>query len=106
MSSARASRPDAASQPSNAEWQRDVSISYDRIGDALKAAGRREEALGSYWKSLAIREKLAASDPGNAEWRDDLHISSGCDITNRGWMIVHCIGSLKKVIGIMVDRSN
>ena len=65
----------AAADPGNTEWQRDLSVSHDRIGDVLVAAGRREEALAAYRRSLAIREKLAAADPGNTEWQRDLSVS-------------------------------
>jgi tetratricopeptide (TPR) repeat protein len=65
----------SASDPGNAGWRRDLSVSYERIGDILKAQGDGAGALKSYRDSLAIREKLSASDPGNARWRRDLSLS-------------------------------
>ena len=65
----------AAADPGNTEWQRDLSVSHNKIGDVLLAAGRREEALAAYRRSLAIRETLAAADPGNTEWQRDLSVS-------------------------------
>ena len=61
--------------PGNAEWQRDLSVSHDRIGDVLVAEGDREGALQSYRAGLAIRETLARRDPGNAQWQRDLIVS-------------------------------
>ena len=65
----------AAQDPSNAEWQRDLSVSYDRIGDVLGAQGSGEEALTAYRDSLEIRQRLAAQDPSNAQWQTDLVVS-------------------------------
>ena len=53
----------AKSDPDNAGWQRDLSVSYERIGDALVAQGRLPEALQSYRDGLAISERLAKSNP-------------------------------------------
>jgi hypothetical protein len=50
-------------------------VSYDRVGDVLKAQGNLPEALKSFRDSLAIRDRLAKADPGNAEWQVDLVVS-------------------------------
>ncbi len=65
----------AKSDPSNAEWQRDLSVSYNKVGGLQEARGDRDGALKSYQDSLAIHERLAKSDPSNAEWQRDLIIS-------------------------------
>ena len=65
----------AAADPGNAEWQRDVSVSLDRVGDVRLAAGDRAGALAAYEESLAIMRKLAAPDPGNAQWQRDVSVS-------------------------------
>jgi tetratricopeptide (TPR) repeat protein len=65
----------AKSDPGNAGWQRDLSVSYDRVGDVLVAQGNLPEALKSYRDGLAIRDRLAKSDPGNAQWQRDLSVS-------------------------------
>jgi tetratricopeptide (TPR) repeat protein len=65
----------AARDPANTEWQRDLSVSYDRIGDVQRAQGDLPSALSSYKQGLEIREKLAARDPANAQWKTDLVIS-------------------------------
>jgi tetratricopeptide (TPR) repeat protein len=49
----------AVSRPSNAGWQRDLSVSYDKVGEVLQAQGKLPEALNSYRNSLAIADRLA-----------------------------------------------
>ena len=65
----------AKSDPGNAGWQRDLSVSYDKVGDVLVAQGNLPEALKSYRDGLAIADRLAKSDPGNAGWQRDLSVS-------------------------------
>ena len=65
----------AKSDPGNAGWQRDLSVSYDKVGDVQVAQGDLAGALKSYRDSLAIAERLAKSDPGNAGWQRDLSVS-------------------------------
>ncbi|MDR1265043.1 MAG: CHAT domain-containing protein [Propionibacteriaceae bacterium] len=61
--------------PGNAGWQRDLSVSHDRLGDLAVAAGDGSGARAHYEAALAISERLAGSDPGNAGWQRDLSIS-------------------------------
>ena len=65
----------AQADPGNAGWQRDLSVSYDRVGDVLVAQGNLPEALKSFRDGLAIRDRLAQADPGNAGWQRDLSVS-------------------------------
>ncbi len=65
----------AAAGPSDAGWQRDLSVSYDKVGDVLAAQGTLPEALTAFQDSLAIRDRLAKADPGNAGWQRDLSVS-------------------------------
>jgi hypothetical protein len=67
----------AARDPANTEWQRDVSVSYERVGDALVAQGDGPGALAAYRQSLALTEALAARDPANTEWQR--HLSASYD---------------------------
>ena len=81
----RRSRPTATASPSgsgspppirsNTQWQRDLSVSYDKVGDVLVAQGKLEEALKAYRDSLAIAERLAAADRSNTQWQRDLSVS-------------------------------
>src|SRR5205823_2634946 len=65
----------AAADPKNAEWQRDLSVSYNKLGDVAVAAGKLDEGRTAFERGLAIAQKLAAADPTNAEWQRDLAIS-------------------------------
>ena len=65
----------AKSDPGNAEWQHDLSVSYEKVGDVQVAQGNLPAALTSYQASLAITDRLAKSDPGNAGWQRDLSVS-------------------------------
>lgn len=67
----------AKSDPGNAGWQRDLSVSHNRIGDVLVAQGNLPAALDSYKAALAIADRLAKADPGNAGWQRDLALSLG-----------------------------
>jgi tetratricopeptide (TPR) repeat protein len=57
------------------EARRDLSVSYNRLGDVALRLKRTDEALGHFEKALSIREKLAAREPSNAQARRDLSVS-------------------------------
>ena len=61
-----------ARDPTNTEWQRDLSVSHNRIGDVLLGRGDLEGALQEYRELLAIGERLAAKDPENSSWQRDM----------------------------------
>ncbi len=65
----------AAVDAGNTEWQRDLSVSLNNIGDIQQAQGNLPAALASFQRSLEIAQRLAAHDPGNAEWQLDLVVS-------------------------------
>ena len=65
----------AAADPGNAGWQRDLSVSWEKIGDVRQDQGDLAGALDAYTAAKAIRAKLAAADPGNAGWQRDLIVS-------------------------------
>jgi hypothetical protein len=50
-------RRSSASDPANTQWQRDLSISHDKLGDVATAAG-----------------DLASADPANTTWQRDLSV--------------------------------
>ncbi len=62
--------------PNNAEWQRDLSVSYERVGDIRAARGDRDGALKAYEDGLTIAKALANRDPNNAQWQTDLVVSA------------------------------
>ena len=63
----------ALSDAGNAGAQRDLAISYMKLGDAQggpKRFGRYAALL--HGDSIAISDRLAKSDPSNADWQSDL----------------------------------
>ena len=65
----------ATRDPANTQWQRDLSVSQDKIGNVLAAKGDGPAALDAFRKGMAIAEALAARDPANAQWAVDLAVS-------------------------------
>ena len=84
----------AKSDPGNANWQHDLSLFYQKVGDvelqqgvkidrvklqqgqriddAEIDQGQIAQALESYRAGLAIAERLAKSDPSNTDWQRNL----------------------------------
>ena len=65
----------AKAEPDNADWQRNLSVSYNKIGTVQQAQGDLTKAVQAYRDGLAIQERLAQADPGNAGWQRDLTVS-------------------------------
>ncbi|OQX00565.1 MAG: hypothetical protein BWK73_48135 [Thiothrix lacustris] len=65
----------ADNDPSNAGWQRDLSVSLNKIGDILTAQGKLDDAKAVFEKSRDIAQTLADNDPSNAEWQTDVVVS-------------------------------
>ncbi|OYQ22359.1 hypothetical protein [Elstera cyanobacteriorum] len=63
-----------AQEPGNTAFQRDLSVSLNKIGDTL---GRSDQAqaVALYQEGLAIRRKLVAQEPGSTAFQRDLSIS-------------------------------
>lgn len=64
-----------ASDLNNIEWQRDLSVSHEKIGNMQAAQGETAAALASYRRGLGITEKLAGRDLNNVTWQTDLVLS-------------------------------
>ncbi|MGH3972921.1 MAG: hypothetical protein ACRDS9_06305, partial [Pseudonocardiaceae bacterium] len=56
-------------------YQRDLSVSYERLADLAVAVGQTDEARQLFTQSLGIREALAAAEPGNTTYQRDLSVS-------------------------------
>jgi tetratricopeptide (TPR) repeat protein len=52
----------------NTMWHEDLAISYQRVGDVLKAQGKNAEALQNYQAALAIWKELADRGTSNRGW--------------------------------------
>ncbi len=65
----------AHADPSNSLWQRDLCVSYSKLGDLSSARGNLDEAARLYGESLKVADRLAQADPSNSEWQRDLSVS-------------------------------
>jgi tetratricopeptide (TPR) repeat protein len=61
-------------QPQNPRWQRDLSMTHDRIGDVLLSKGELALALESYRASLGLVKTLAEAQPLDADLQRDLSV--------------------------------
>ena len=68
-------RARAAANPANTQWQRDLSVSHNKLGDIARDAGDLTTARTSYQAGLDIAQRLAAADPANTQWQRDLSVS-------------------------------
>ena len=65
----------AQQAPGRADYQRDLSVSYNKLGDLMRNGGQGEQAREFFEKSLAIRKRLAEAEPGRADYQRDLSVS-------------------------------
>jgi Flp pilus assembly protein TadD len=89
------SRPNrfTTSNPNNVDVQRDVAITYGRIGDMQSAQGDLVGAKKSYNEALAIIECLATFDPTNARLQHDL--------STFYWEIATCLSKQGDSVGTL-----
>ena len=62
-------------EPDRADYLRDLSVSYDRMGDLQRALGQGEAAGEYYKKALEIRQRLVDQEPDRADYQVDLAVS-------------------------------
>ena len=66
----------ATVDPTNAEWQRDLTYVDAMIATKVYLPQKRwAEALALMEQSLRISEQLAATDPTNVMWQNDVKVS-------------------------------
>ena len=65
----------AKKYPDNAQMQRDLSVSYNNLGEIAKARNDYSAAEGYYAKALEIGEKLAEKYPDDPGMQCDLSVS-------------------------------
>ena len=61
--------------PENSEWQRDLSVSLNKLGDLSVKRGDLAAAQGYYAECLSISRKLVSSDKSTSGWQRDLSVS-------------------------------
>ncbi|MEM8961838.1 MAG: tetratricopeptide repeat protein, partial [Acidobacteriota bacterium] len=57
------------------DYQRDLSVSFNKMGDLYRALGEGLEAREAYQRSLDIALGLAASEPDRTDYQRDLSVS-------------------------------
>src|SRR5712692_290730 len=65
----------AEAEPDRADYQRDLSVSYSKLGDLMRGLGRGEEARSLYTRTLEMRERLAEAEPDRADYQRHLSVS-------------------------------
>jgi hypothetical protein len=63
----------ASAEPGRAAYQRDLSVSYERMGDVYRALRRGEPARAASQQPLTIRERLAAAEPDRELTMKQIH---------------------------------
>ena len=61
-------------EPDRADYQRDLSVSFERMGDLYRALGQGELARDAFSQSLAIAQRLALAEPDRADYQRDLSV--------------------------------
>jgi tetratricopeptide (TPR) repeat protein len=61
--------------PQSADFARDLSVSYNKLGDLHLGLGHGEQALEFYQKSLDLREELRQRNPQSADFARGLSVS-------------------------------
>jgi tetratricopeptide (TPR) repeat protein len=60
------------SEPARADYQRDLSVAYNRMGNLYLSLGQLEPAIEVFEKDLEIAERLASIEPDRADYHVDL----------------------------------
>ena len=67
---------DAVEQnPDRADFLRELSVSYNKMGDLMLSLGQGEQARLYFQKDLDIADRLAAQEPDRADFLRDLSVS-------------------------------
>ena len=65
----------ASRVPDRANYLRDLSVSYSRMGNLMRELGNGEQARQFYQKDLEIAERLVRLEPDRADYLRDLSVS-------------------------------
>ena len=61
--------------PGALAWQRELSVSHDKVGDVRSAQSDLGRAAQAFALCADTRERLSAEDPGNVTWQRDLSVA-------------------------------
>jgi tetratricopeptide (TPR) repeat protein len=75
----------AKTDPGNAGWQRDLSVSLSNLASVYRASGDNAKALDALRQGQAIMARLTELSPDNAQWKKDLAWFDGpiAELANR-----------------------
>ena len=62
----------AKSDPGNAGWQRDLSVSYAKLANVFERSKDKPKALDALRRGREIILRMTAISPGNATWKGEL----------------------------------
>jgi hypothetical protein len=62
----------AKSDPGNAGWQRDLTVSYAKLAKVHRQSGDKPKARGFLRQGQEIMARLTKLTPDNAVWKKDL----------------------------------
>jgi tetratricopeptide (TPR) repeat protein len=62
-------------EPERADYQRDLSVSYNKMGDLARVMGNGEAARRFFEESLQVRQRLVEREPERADYQRDLSVS-------------------------------
>ncbi len=62
-------------EPGQADFQRDLAVSYIKLADLMRDLGQGEQARGYFEQSLDITKRLVDAEPGRADYQRDLTVS-------------------------------
>jgi hypothetical protein len=62
----------ARADPGNAGWQRDLSVSYAKLGVVFQKSRDKANALSALTKGQAIIARMTQVSPDNFQWKRDL----------------------------------
>ncbi|MGI9351372.1 MAG: TIR domain-containing protein [Rhizobiaceae bacterium] len=58
------------------ELEREIAVSFEKIGDTQMALGNNESALEAYSESLRLTKRISERDPSNTNWLRDLSVAN------------------------------
>ena len=63
----------AATDPSNAGWQRELAVAQHRLGRVFQKMGDEKQAQSSFRSAVKTMARAAKMSPENAGWKIDLN---------------------------------